>query len=98
MYITKTDSIELAKIKCDALLTLATLGTFITKKGYNDVKEVVESNLKIINDALASGYWANHPKELSILRECKYLNYQALRGAEIIAADSKKHDKVRYNS
>ena len=98
MYIIKTDSLELVEVKSQAILSLATLGTFITKKGYNDVKEVVESNLKIINDALASGYWANHPKELSILRECKYLNWQALRGAELIAADSKKHDKVRFNS
>ena len=98
MYISKIDSLELAEVKSQAILSVATLGTFITKKGYDDVKEVVESNLKVINDALATGYWATHPVELAILRECKYLNYQALRGAEIIAAESKKHDKVRFNS
>ena len=98
MNINKLDSLELAEVKSQAILSLATLGTFITKKGYNDIKEVVESNLKVINDALATGYWINHPVELSILRECKHLNWQALRGAEIIAAESKKHDKIRFNS
>lgn len=102
MYIRKMDSIELVEVKSQAILDMVTKGTYMSYEDYEKVKALVESNILTINSALATGYWANHPDELSILRNGKNLNMQALRMAEQKAKNykdvNKMIDEVIYNN